>query len=65
MNNYMHITLIHAGIKVCDEITCPFPNINGSTIVIPPTIYNGSNYLSMLGLKSIHVSKRGPWGMGI
>ena len=26
-----------------------------------PTIYNGCNYLSILGLKSIHVSKRGHW----
>ena len=27
-----------------------------------PTHYNGCNYLSMLGLKLIHVSKSGPWG---
>ena len=26
-----------------------------------PTCYNGCNYLSMLGLKLIHVSKRGHW----
>ena len=26
-----------------------------------PTLYNGCNYLSMLGLKLNHVSKRGPW----
>ena len=26
-----------------------------------PTHYNGCNYLSMLGLKLIHVSKRGHW----
>ena len=25
-----------------------------------PTLYNGCNYVSILGLKSIHVSKRGP-----
>ena len=25
------------------------------------TFYNGCNYLYMLGLKSMHVSKRGPW----
>ena len=25
------------------------------------TLYNGCNYLSMLGLKLNHVSKRGPW----
>ena len=27
-----------------------------------PTLYNGCNYLSMLGLKVNHVSKRGHWG---
>ena len=27
-----------------------------------PTHFNGCNYLSMLGLRLIHVSKRGPWG---
>ena len=26
-----------------------------------PTHHNGCNYLSLLGLKLIHVSKRGPW----
>ena len=26
-----------------------------------PTVYNGCNYLSMLGLKFIHVCQRGPW----
>ena len=26
-----------------------------------PVLYNGCNYLSMLGLKLIHVSKRGHW----
>ena len=26
-----------------------------------PTVYNGCNYLSMLGLKLNQVSKRGPW----
>ena len=25
------------------------------------TLYNGCNYLSMLGLKLNHISKRGPW----
>ena len=29
-----------------------------------PTLYNGWNCLSMLGLKSIHVSKRGPRSLG-
>ena len=28
-----------------------------------PTYYNGCNYLSMLGLKLNHVSKRGPWSI--
>ena len=27
---------------------------------IHPTLYDGCNYLSMLGLKLIHISKRGP-----
>ena len=27
------------------------------------TLYNGCNYLSMLGLKLIQVSKRAPWGL--
>ena len=27
-----------------------------------PTVYDGCNYLPMLGLKINHVSKRGPWG---
>ena len=26
-----------------------------------PTLYNGYNYLSMVGLNLIHGSKRGPW----
>ena len=34
--------------KVWDEITYQFPNFNG-------------NYFSMLGIKLIHVSRRGPW----
>ena len=37
------------------EITYPIPNFNG---VINPQLYKGCNYLSMLGLKLIHVSKR-------
>ena len=28
-----------------------------------PSHYNGCNYLSMMGLKLIHVSKRGPWSV--
>ena len=52
--------------KVWDEIT--FPSINyGATVEIGmdkqfhPTLYNGHNYLSVVGLKLNHVSKRGPW----
>ena len=53
--------------QVWDEITYPFPNFNGCTMevwewisnFIPHTLYNGCNYLPMLGLKLIHVSKRG------
>ena len=41
--------------KMWDEITYPFLNFNGATL------YNGCNYLSMLGLKLNHVSKRGHW----
>ena len=41
-----------------DEITYPFLFRNGK--VIHPTVYNGCNYLSMMGLKLNHVSKRGP-----
>ena len=29
------------------------------------TLYDGCNYLSMLGLKLIHVSKRGPWSFQV
>ena len=43
--------------KVRGEITYPFPNFNGQ---VHPTLYNGCNYLSMLGLKLNNVSKRGP-----
>ena len=55
--------------NVWDEITYPFPNFNGATIEVWDgykqfhcTIYIGCNYLSMLGLKLIHVSKRSSWG---
>ena len=53
--------------KVWDKIIYPFPNCNGATVEVlewdrwfHPTLYNGCNYLSMLGLKLNHVSKRGP-----
>ena len=63
------------GVKVWDEITYPFPNFNGTAVnvwdeitypfpnfngCVHLTLYNGCHYLSMLGLKLIHVSKRGP-----
>ena len=50
-----------------DEITYPFPNFNGATVDVWEwdkqfhfTLYNICNYLSMLGLKLIHVSQRDP-----
>ena len=53
--------------KVWIEITYPFPNFNGATIEVLEwinkfnlTFYNGCKYLSMLGLKLNHVSKRDP-----
>ena len=51
--------------KVLDKITYPFPNFNGYTVEFCKrisnlnTLYYGCNYLSMLGLKLIHVIKRG------
>ena len=45
--------------KVWDDITCTLLNFNGATLC------NGCDYLSMLGLKLIHVSKRGHgWNEG-
>ena len=55
--------------KVWDEIIYPFPNFNGCTVEVWEWLnnftphYNGCNYLSMLGLKLIHFSKRGPWSV--
>ena len=56
----------HIHYKVWDEITYSFPNFNGCTVEVWERINNfnphfimGGNYLSMLGLKLIHVSKRG------
>ena len=56
----------HTPNKVWDKIIHPFPNFNGCTVkvwewisnVIPQFI---KDYLSLLGFKLIHVSKRGPW----
>ena len=60
INNYIHY-------KVWDEITYLVPNSNGCTHWslrmdrwLHPMLYWASNYLSMLGFKLIHFSKRGP-----
>ena len=51
-----------------DEITYPFPNFNGCTVGVwewisnfTPSHYWVCDYLSMLGLKLKHLSKKGPW----
>ena len=54
--------------NVWEEITYPFANFNGCTIGFGERMsnsirYNVCNYLSMLGLKWTHGSKRGPWLM--
>ena len=41
--------------KVWNEVTYPFPNFKGFTC------YDGCNYLSMLRIKLIDVSRRGYW----
>ena len=53
--------------KAWDDITYPFPNFNGATVEvwewinnIHPILYWACDYLSMMGLKLIHVSRRGP-----
>ena len=46
-----------------DEIAYPFLNFNGCTGMdkqFHPIFYMDA-YLSMLGLKLVHVSKKGPW----
>ena len=65
MSNCMHK-------KVWYEISYPFPFLNFNDCMVQrlqgmdkqfhPTLYNGCNYLSNLGLKLIHVSKRGRRG---
>ena len=51
--------------NVWDEITYPFLNFNSATVEVyewiksHPTLYCACDYLSMLGLKLNHVSKRG------
>ena len=54
--------------NVWDQITSPFPNFNGATVEVlgmdkqfHPTLYNTCDYLPMLGLKLINVSKRDIW----
>ena len=50
--------------KLLDEIIYPFPNFNGASLgkdmQFHPAFHHVYNYLSMLGLKWIHISKRGP-----
>ena len=49
------------------EITYPFPNFNGCAVEVGndkwfhPTLFDGCNWLTMLRLKIIHFSERGPW----
>ena len=57
----------HIHYKVWDEITCPFPNFITCTlkfgngwVISSHTLLQACDYLSMQGLKSIQVSKRGP-----
>ena len=57
----------HNHYKVWEEITYPFPNFNGCTILslwmnkqYTHTIYWACDNFSMLGLKLIHVNKTGP-----
>ena len=45
-------------LKMWDEITYPFSNFNGVTIEVWEQV---SNFIPCDYLKSIHVSKRGPW----
>ena len=59
--------------KMWHEIIYPFPNFNSATVEVSewidnfimdylfhPALYNGCNYLFMLGEKLIHVNKRVP-----
>ena len=56
----------HMPNKVWDKIIYPFPNFNGCTVKVWEWISNFipqfiKDYLSLLGFKLIHVSKRVPW----
>ena len=53
----------HMPSQVWDEITYPFPS-SGIDKEFHSILYNGCNYLSMLGLKLIHDSKRVPGSHG-
>ena len=46
-------------------ITIPFPNFNGYSIYFWEWMLNFSpcNFLSISGLKLIHVSEKGPWSI--
>ena len=52
--------------KVYDEITFAFPYVKDATVKVWEWVsnfilhFNGCNYLSILGWKLIHLSKRGP-----
>ena len=51
--------------KMLDENTYPFPNFNSACLGVEKqyhlTLYDWCDYLSMLKLKFIHDSERGPW----
>ena len=62
------ISNYHGFCDIGRQPTYPFPNVNGFTAevwewrsnFIPPTLYDGCNYLSMLGLKLNNVIKGVP-----
>ena len=47
-------------IRVIRGLYCTYPLLIEWIDKVHPTLYNGCNYLSMLGLKLDHVSERGP-----
>ena len=55
----------HMPSKVWDEIGHPFQNLNGCKFWMDkqfhPILYNGCNYLSMLGLKLIYIDSLSHW----
>ena len=54
--------IYHKPSEVWYEITYPFPNFNGATFEVWERISNFTPFFTpMLGLNSIHGSKRGPW----